>query len=148
MLRLTSAIILLTAEVIRLTREVIRLRRVTGLRKPGLVFVKFVSKENGMAKFALVLPTPGAEDVIQAGERELVISINGGEPVTQILSGSALESEPFDAEEDDIVSGSLVDIDDAKPTPLRSEPRSYELEVPDVTAPPQPGEIGLRKIDE
>tara|TARA_R110000868_G_scaffold277210_2_gene537051 strand:+ start:1068 stop:1580 length:513 start_codon:yes stop_codon:yes gene_type:complete len=127
-----------------LAENVRDLRKVIGLRTPGLVWLKLVKKlENGMAQYALVLPTPGASDVVV---RELVISVNGAESVTQTLQGQPLESEPFDANEDDIISGSLTDIDDATPA-NRSEPRLYELVVPDQTAPPQPGEVGLRKIE-
>jgi hypothetical protein len=129
-----------------LTDEIRKLTKVIGLRTPGLVLLRKISDGvDGMGKYVLVLPTPGAIDVVS---RELVVSINGGEPVTQMLAGTALESEQFEAVEDDIVSGSLVDIDDAKPTPLRSEPRLYELPILDTTAPPQPGEIGIRAITE
>jgi len=127
-----------------LTDEIRNLNKSLRLRTPGLVWLKFIKKlENGMAQFALVLPTPGAEDVVV---RELVFSVGGGEPITQTLTGQPLESEPFEANEDDVISGSLVDIDDATPE-NRSEPRLFELTIPDVTAPPQPGEVGLRKIE-
>ena len=53
----------LIAAIQALTKEVTRLRKVIGLRKPGLVFVRMVSEgNNGMSKFALVLPAPGASE--------------------------------------------------------------------------------------
>ena len=136
----------LIAAINLLTREVMRLRKVIGLRRPGLVFCRMVSEGlNGMSKFALILPAPGAADVVS---RELTISVNGGEPVTQTLPGSALESEQFDGNQGEIVTGSLVDIDDATPTPNRSEPRTFEVELKDTIAPPQPGEVGVKMLEE
>ena len=135
----------LIAAIQALTKEVTRLRKVIGLRKPGLVFVRMVSEgNNGMSKFALVLPAPGASDV--AG-RELVFAVNGDEPVTQTLPGSAEKSDEFDAIESDIVAGTLVDIDDATPA-NRSEPRFFELVLSDTIAPPQPGEVGAVMVSE
>lgn len=131
----------LIAAISLLTTEVIRLRKVIGLRKPGLVFVRMVSEGRiGMSKFALVLPEPGAADVVS---RELVFSVNGGEPITQTLAGTARESEEFDANQGEVVTGSLVDIDDATPTPNRSEPSLFELELLDTIAPPTPGQVGV-----
>lgn len=136
----------LIAAINLLTREVMRLRKVIGLRRPGLVFCRMVSEGlNGMSKFALILPAPGAADVVS---RELTISVNGGEPVTQTLPGSALESEAFDGNQGEIVTGNLVDIDDATPTPNRSEPRTFEAELKDTIAPPQPGEVGVKMLEE
>jgi len=135
----------LIAAINALTKELIRLRKVIGLRKPGLVFVRMVSEgKNGMSKFALVLPAPGANDVVS---REVVFAINGGESVTQSLPGSAEKSEEFDAIESDIVTGTLVDIDDAVPA-NRSEPRVFELVLADTIAPPQPGEVGAVMVTE
>ena len=135
----------LIAAINALAKEVTRLRKVIGLRKPGLVFVRMVSEgRNGMSKFALVLPAPGANDVVS---RELVFAVNGGDPVTQALPGSAEKSEEFDAIESDIVTGTLVDIDDATPE-NRSEPRVFELVLSDTIAPPQPGEVGAVMVSE
>lgn len=135
----------LIAAINSLTKEVKRLRKVIGLRTPGLVFVRIVEEGlNGMSKFALVLPVPGASDV---ASRELVFAVNGGEPVTQVLPGSAEKSEDFDGVEGDVVTGSLVDIDDASPA-NRSEPRVFELVLADTIAPPQPGEIGAMMVSE
>lgn len=136
----------LIAAISALTVEIVRLRKVIGLRKPGLVFVRMVSEGKfGMSKFALVLPAPGASDVVS---RELVIAIDGGEAVTQTLPGSSLESEPFEANEGSTVTGSLVDIDDATPTPNRSEPSVFELVLTDTIAPPTPGQVGAKMLSE
>jgi hypothetical protein len=135
----------LIAAIHSLTVEVIRLRKVIGLRKPGLVFVKMTLEGHDMSKFALVLPQPGANDVVS---RELTFAINDGEPVTQTLPGSAEESEEFEAVEGDVVTGSLIDIDDAVPTPNRSEPSTFELPLTDTIAPPMPGQVGARMVSE
>ncbi len=137
----------LIAAINALTIEVMRLRKTIGLRKPGLVFCKMVfDGGNGMSKFALVLPQPGAADVVS---RELTFAIPGGEPVTQVLAGTVKESEEFEASQGDVVSGTLIDIDDATPTPNRSEPSVFtELELSDTIAPPQPGAVGVRMVSE
>jgi hypothetical protein len=101
-IRLTHAIALLTVELVKL-------RKVIGLRKPGLIFSRMILERRIMSVFALVLPAPGSADVVS---RELVVSVNGGEPVTVTLDGSAVESAEFSANQGDIVTGSLVDIDE------------------------------------
>jgi hypothetical protein len=129
-----------------LTKEVVKLRKTIGMRTPGLVYVKMISEGiNGMSKFALVLPESGAADT---AAREVIFSVNGGDPITQNLVGTATASEEFDGEQGQFVTGTLVDIDDATPTPNRSEPRTFELELVDTIAPPQPGEVGVRMISE
>jgi hypothetical protein len=138
-------IIGLTRAIVLLTAELVRLRRVIGLRKPGLVFAKMILEGEVMSVFALVLPAPGSADVVA---RELVVSVNGGEPVTVTLDGTALESAEFVANQGDIVTGSLVDIDDAAPVGLRSEPSVFELVLADTIAPAQPGAVGARMVSE
>lgn len=142
---LTRAIIVLIEDVRKLLSEINDLRNVIQLRKPGLVFSKMISEGmNGMSKFALILPPPGAADVVS---REVIYSINDGPPVTLTLPGTALETEPFDAEEGQVVTGTLVDIDDASPA-NRSEPRTFNLALNDTIAPPQPGEVGVRMTED
>lgn len=141
---LLRPILLLIESINRLTREVIHLRKVMELRKPGLVFSKMISEGIGMSKFALILPPPGAADVVT---REVIYSINDGAPVTLELPGTALETEPFEAQEGQVVTGTLVDIDDASP-PNRSEPRTFNLALNDTIAPPQPGEVGVKMTED
>jgi len=137
-IRLTHAITLLTVELVKL-------RKVIGLRKPGLIFSRMILEKRIMSVFALVLPAPGSADVVS---RELVVSVNGGEPVTVTLDGSAVESAEFSANQGDIVTGSLVDIDDAVPVANRSEASVFELVLADTIAPVQPGAVGARMVSE
>lgn len=140
---LTRAIIVLIEDVRVLRVDINDLRKVIQLRKPGLVFSKMISEGmNGMSKFVLVLPAPGAADV---QSREVVYSINDGTPVTSVLPGTALETEEFETEEGSVVSGTLVDIDDAM---NRSEIRTFNLALRDTLAPPQPGEVSARMTEE
>lgn len=142
---LTQVIAVLITGVNRLIVEIRDLRKVIQMRKPGLVFSKMISEGmNGMSKFALILPPPGAADVVT---REVVYSINDGAPVTLTLPGTARETEPFEAEEGQVVTGTLVDIDDANPA-NRSEPRTFNLSLADTLAPPQPGEVGVRMTED
>lgn len=142
---LTRAIVVLIEDIRKLVIEIHGLRNVIQLRKPGLVFSKMISEGmNGMSRFALVLPEPGAPDVVS---REVVYSINDGAPVTLTLPGTARETEPFEAEEGQVVTGTLVDIDDANPA-NRSEPRTFNLSLADTLAPPQPGEVGVRMTED
>jgi hypothetical protein len=56
-----------------------------------------------------------------------------------------LVSLSFNVKEDGVVSGHLIDIDNAG---NRSEPRLFSLVAKDTIAPPQPGELGIIAISE
>ena len=138
----------LTEAISLLTKEIRRLIKVTQLRRPGLVFGRMIREGvDGMSKFVLDLPEPSAADVASGGSRELVFAINGGDPITQPLGGAVRVSDQFDATEGDVVTGTLVDIDDAVP-PNRSEPRTFEIQLRDNQAPGQPGEVTGRMVEE
>lgn len=122
-------------ELVTLARSILKVLR---LKTPGLVLLKIVSEEGNMLTFVLTLPAPGAADVVS---RELVVSVNGGEAQTLSLDGAATESSELSGEQDNSVTGTLVDIDDAG---NRSEPREFSFVLVDNLAPPQPGELGLR----
>ena len=115
--------------------------KVLRMRKPGHVFL-VVRKENGMLSFVLVLPPPGAPDVVA---RRLSYQIGGKEPVVLDLDGLALETEELRASDNEPIVGSLVDIDDAG---NQSEPRDFEFVIVDTIPPPQPGELGVRVVSE
>lgn len=100
---------------------------------------------NGMAKFSFTLPVPGAPDVPNGGSREVVYSINDGPPSTMNLPGSAMETDPFDAQKGQFATGTLVDTDKSG---NRSEPRTFNVELKDTISPPQPGEVGVRMVED
>lgn len=135
----------LTRVIRELVAEVRMIRRVLRLRRPGTVFVRMFSENDGMSKFKFVLPQPGANDVVS---RELTYSINGGEPVMQQLTGIAMESELFDASQGDTVTGALVDIDDAQPVGWRSPESTFNFILQDTIAPSQPGAVGVQMVEE
>lgn len=142
--RLTMAIIRLTDyvgelsfEVSQSTKELKRCRKVLSLRKPGLVYVLVTSEESGMLKFKVVLPSPGAADVVV---RELTVKIGDAEATTVKLDGAAMESAEATGEDNTVVSGSLTDVDDAG---NRSPVRLFEGTLTDTLAPPQPGELAI-----
>jgi hypothetical protein len=126
---------------IHVTEAIKLLYKTARLRQPSRVFLVIRSEENSMLKFVLILPPAGAFDVIT---RRVSVQIGSNEPVTYDLPKSALETEPMLGEDNDVVSGSLVDIDDAG---NQSPPRDFEFILLDTIAPPLPGEIGLR-VDE
>lgn len=117
------------------------LTKVLRLRKPGMVFL-VIRKEEDMMKFVLVLPTIGAPDVVT---RKLEIQVGGGEPQNFEFPGTATETDAFIGEQDDAVSGTLRDIDDAGNV---SDPRDFGFVLEDTIAPPQPGEMGIRITEE
>lgn len=106
--------------------------------QPGRINLVVLSEGNdGMLNFKLVLPTPGAPDVIG---RELTYAIGTAEPTTVALAAAATEYAGLSGNDNDAVAVSLVDVDDAG---NRSEARSQTFTLTDTIAPPQPGELGL-----
>jgi len=126
---------------VHVTKALLALLKILRLRKPGRVFL-VVRKEDSMLKFVLVLPEPGAVDVVT---RRLLVQINGAEPLTYDLASSTLESEELSGDDNDTITGSLVDVDDSNNS---SEPRDFEFILTDTIAPPLPGELGLRVTEE
>ncbi len=116
--------------------------KVLRLKKPNVVFIKIVSQEGNMLKFKLLLPPAGAKDVVK---RNLLVQIGTGEPKTTFLDGSAVESELLEGADNDAITGSLVDVDDANNA---SEPRTFSFVLVDTIPPPQPGEIGVSVVSE
>lgn len=110
--------------------------------KPGIVVPLLKDGENDMLKFYLALPEKSAPDVVG---RELTVSIAGGEPVVYSLAGDALQSEFFSGADNDIVTGTLVDIDDAG---NKSQPSEFSFALLDTIPPATPGAVGLVITDE
>lgn len=103
---------------------------------PGVLEVIQTEKENDMLLFDVILPSPGAGDVVK---RELTIARDGVDPIVLETDGdaAALSSK---APQDSELTLTLVDIDDAG---NRSEPRVQTVTLADTIAPPQPGEMGI-----
>lgn len=107
-------------------------------RLPGLLSIRVISEGvNGMLNFSVLLPTPGATDVVK---RELSVTI-GEEPTQTKELTTETEVTGFSGADNAQVSLSLVDIDDAG---NRSPERSQTFVLVDSLAPPQPGEMGIR----
>ena len=134
----TTKVLVLLNELIAVGRSILKALR---LRRPGLVFLvvtgEFTKGHTQMLRFKLILPAPGASDVVT---RKLSIQVGNGDPQNFALPGDALETQEFEGEDNAAVSGQLVDVDDAG---NESEPRDYFFLLVDTLAPPQPGEIGL-----
>lgn len=117
--------------------------KILRLRRPGIVFLVYrQNKVDDMLKFVLVLPPAGAHDVVN---RELSLQIGNDQPQVIDVDSSKNETSELSGLQNDVVKGSLVDIDDAG---NRSEARDFEMILLDTLAPPKPGEIGLRVTDE
>ena len=91
-----------------------------------------------MLEFKVVLPAPGASDVVR---RELSVQIGEGAPDVRELAADALESLAYAGNDNDRVIAILVDVDDAG---NRSEQRTHEATLVDNLAPPQPGELAIQ----
>ena len=133
--------------IVMLLDQILRTLR---LREPGRVRVRMVSEgENGMAKFVLVLPPKGAPDVVK---RELRFSVDGGDEqsfeIDVQFGQEVLESPEFEAVEGATVTGTLVDIDDAKPVGLRSPASEFSVVLEDTIGPSAPGAVNSRMVSE
>lgn len=95
-----------------------------------------------MLKFKLVLPAPGAPDVVS---RNLSIKIGDEDAQLVVLPGTDTESSEYVAAEGTVVSGELADVDDAGNV---SPARDFRFTLVDTIAPPIPGEVGLLVTEE
>lgn len=118
------------------------IERLTRPPRPKLVTLIVSEKENGMLKFVLSLPQAGAADVVA---RKLVVKVGEAEAVAFELAADAFESQEFICADSTLVSGSLVDVDDAGNESPASE---FSFVIVDTIAPPQPGEVGVRVTGE
>ena len=115
--------------------------KVLTLKRPGMVFISQREGEDGMLKFVLELPPKSAADVVS---RELRFSV--GEQLFEVMLGAEdVESAEFVGNDNDSVTGTLVDVDDAG---NRSEPREFSFVLVDTLPPAQPGEVGLKVTGE
>lgn len=123
------------------TAAIRSLIKVLRLRQPGMVFLVLTREIDSMLEFKLILPAPSAPDVV---ERRLSLQIGSQPPLTPVLMADE-EAPLYSGTEGDLVSGSLVDVDDAGNV---SPPRDFEFTLRDTIAPPQPGEIGIEVVRE
>lgn len=115
--------------------------KVLRLKKPGLVFISLRQGDDGMLKFVLVLPQAGASDVVS---REVRLSV--ADVLYEVdLAGDVVETAEFTGEDNAVVTGTLVDVDDAG---NRSEAREFSFVLVDTVAPPQPGELSIKVTGE
>lgn len=125
-----------------LNENLCKLVKILGIRRPGPVRIKTWQGENGMLKFVLVLPEKGVSDVVK---RHLSVAVGGGEPMVVELGADVVASDVLEGVDNDIVTGSLVDEDDAG---NKSEAREFSFVLVDDIAPPQPGELGIKVLSE
>jgi len=134
----TTKVIVLLTELVSVAKSILKVLR---LRRPGMVYLRmtgvFYEGKKKMLKFKLVLPAPGASDVVS---RNLSVKIGDAEATSEVLDGSALESAEYQGADNAAVTGSLSDTDDAGNV---SDAREFSFVLTDTIAPPQPGEIGL-----
>lgn len=123
------------------TAAILSVAKVLRLRKPGKVFLILYNEIDGMLDFQLILPAPSAHDVI---ERRLSVQIGTLPPLTPVLMVDE-EAPVYAGTEGDVISGTLVDVDDAG---NQSPPRDFEFTLQDTIAPGQPGEMGIEVIRE
>lgn len=110
--------------------------------KPGLLSLKVLNGEGLMLKFVLMLPEKSAADVVV---RELTYSLAGSDPTTVNLNGSATQSAEMLANDNEVITGNLVDVDDAG---NRSPARDFSFTIVDTIAPPLPGALGVMVLEE
>lgn len=133
--------------MIKVFRELVKaidaLTKAVRLRKPSRVFL-VVRSGDSMLKFVLMLPAKSATDVVA---RRLSVQVDQNEPTSYDIEPSEqeFEDERFVGQDNAVVRGSLVDIDNAG---NQSVPRDFEFILIDTIAPPQPGEIGLKVTEE
>lgn len=123
------------------TAAILSVAKILRLRRPGKVFLVLYSENDGMLDFKLILPAPSASDVVA---RRLSLQIGQNTPLEIGLMVDE-EAPVYAGEEGDVISGSLVDIDDAD---NESPPRDFEFTLRDTIAPGQPGELGIEVIRE
>ena len=117
-------------------RNTTQILKVLRLKRPGKVTLS-IKGENDMLKFVLDLPSKAAPDVVS---RELKVVIDGVETF-EALEGDAITSTEYAGADNAVVTGSLVDVDDAG---NRSEASEFSYVLVDTIAPPAPGMVGLR----
>lgn len=111
------------------------------VKRPGLVFLKLTKEVNNMLFFELDLPASTTQDVLVGGKRKLSVKVGSADAVDLELSGDAIVSLELSGNDNDVVEGSLVDIDDAGNP---SDPSNFSFVLLDTIAPAAPGQVGLR----
>lgn len=98
-----------------------------------------------MNTYRVTFPPLTANDTVQ---REVTTTIDGGAATTQTYPATQLTFD-MEAAEGSTVTLVLVDIDDAMPTPNRSEPSDpFTFTATDTLAPGKPGQFSVEMISE
>lgn len=111
------------------------LRRELSPAKPGIVLLALTGESGIMLHYKIILPPldqNGDDDVVT---RRLTVN-----ELVQDIPPTQTEVAGFSGEQGTVVSGSLVDIDDAE---NQSAPRGFSFTLVDTLPPPQPGELGV-----
>ena len=124
------------------TAAILSVAKVLRLRKPGPMFLVYTKEEDTMLVFKFNLPEKSAPDVTS---RELTVQSGTNDPTLITLPPEVTETDTLQGNEGDVLTVSLVDIDDAG---NRSEARTQEFTLADTIPPAQPGEIGLVVTEE
>ena len=123
--------------ILELTKAIQDNTKAQRLKRPALVFLQLTREVNEMLFFTLELPEAGASDVVT---RKLSLKIGSAEAVSLELAVGETAPE-FSGNDNDVVEGSLVDVDDAGNA---SEPSNFSYVLTDTIAPPAPGQVGLK----
>jgi hypothetical protein len=110
--------------------------------QPYAPSVTLLGEDNGMLRYQLIAPEPGAPDVVS---RELTIVVNGVEE--EVLEFAHPGDAPqFSVDDNAEVALTLIDTDDAG---LRSTPSpTFTFTATDTIAPPAPGALGVQPLGE
>jgi hypothetical protein len=110
--------------------------------QPRIDSVTLLGEDNGMLKYQLVAPEPGAPDVVS---RELTITVDGvqAEVMEFAYPGDAPQ---FSVDDNAEVMLTLIDTDDAGNRSAPSE--SFTFTATDSVAPPAPGALGVTPLGE
>lgn len=109
-------------------------------RRPLAVTVLQVSREGDMLRYEIVLPPPGAPDVTA---RVLKVETPTNSD-TFVMSVTELPPSIL-CEQGDTVTITLSDVDDADNI---SAPSTFSFIATDTIAPPAPGQVGVRLVEE
>ena len=111
------------------------------LSKPGRLGLRQVG-ESGMPGYVMTLPAVTTGNPVQ---RELLIKVGEADTVVQNPALDAVESERFSGQYEQALHAELVDIDAVG---NRSVPSMFDAVLVDGMAPPQPGVLGIKQVDE
>lgn len=114
--------------------------------RPVAFSYKFVRKMKGNTKMALVYSISAAAPVdADVVERRLSVTVNGENKDIQVFSGSEVSFGELKVEQNDVVSMTLIDVDDVGNV---STPATVEFTATDTLPPSAPGAFGVALVRE